>query len=932
MSLKYVSLHNHTNFSMYDGLGYPKDFYNFVIGNGGDAFAITDHGSMNSLGYAVSAAKDFKNKGVNFKPIYGVEAYIVPSIAEWHKLHSQEDVDNDIVIENESESKGKWYDPIKRRHHLVLFALNNKGLQNLFTLVTLSYRKENFYRFPRMDFDMLRQYSDGIGMSTACVAGLPSWLSLQNPDAPVENVMSLYDRELKPLLDIFGKDRAFLELQFNALSEQKISNLHMIEYAKRTGYDLIVASDAHYCRPDLWREREIYKSLGRQMKKMDVDMNDIPKSVSDLKCELYPHNAEQIYGAYETYFKEHFQDEKLIKSAINRTHDIAWQLIDFVQPDSSNKLPRFIPVSEKIKTPFDQLKHFCSEEMKRKNLQNNKTYVERLVYELKIIKDKNISEYFLSTKDILDLLRKYMLLGVARGSGGGSLVNYLLGITIIDPIEHGLIFERFISPSRAELPDIDNDVELKDESFDILKKHFGEDNVLAVSNYNTLQLKSLVKDIARLYDIPFEEVNECTKVMEIEAKDQIMEEIGHDQKLYEFTYEKAKKYSPTFQNFIEKYPQVGECIDNLFKAVKAIGRHAGGVLVVPDAHKHLPVIRVRGVAQSPFSEGITAQHLKLFGLIKFDVLGLTTLKIIRRCIENILKNQGNTSPTIEDVWQFYNTFLHPSLIDQKDQKVFKKVYHDGKFPSIFQFAESAVQNFCTRAKPTNVSDISAITALWRPGPLQGNADQKYLENSDCEIQYDHPVLEEVLGNTRGCLLFQEQFMYLANKLAGFSFDEADKLRKLLVKPAKELGEEMKQQRQEAGEKFIAGCIEKGLTPKRATDLWEKEIQGFISYGFNKSLLFSEKITIYSKEGKKIKDKQICDIEPGEYLKSRDETTKQDLFIKVIDRHDHGVLDLVEIELDNGKKVKCTLDHKFRTIDGRMLPLWMIMEENLDIVA
>jgi DNA polymerase-3 subunit alpha len=507
-------------------------------------------------------------------------------------------------------------------------------------------------------------------------------------------------------------------------------------------------------------------------------------------------------------------------------------MIEEVSPDDSVKLPRTFLLSNGIKSSFDKLKSLVLEGLKRKGL-TSKEYIDRAVYELKVIQKIGVEDYFLTKAEILNVLRKHMLTGSGRGSGAGSLVCYLLDITLLDPIKNGLLFERFLSASRAEIPDVDSDVELKDQALDILKDHFGVDNVLAISNYNRLQLKSLVKDISRLYGITFDEVNNVTKVMESEAKDKIMEEIGHDQKLYEFTFDKAKQHSPTFKKFLEKNPSVGSHIENLFKEVKSIGRHAGGILIVPD-DSCLPIIRVRGIDQSPITEGITAQHLQYFGLVKFDVLGLATLRIIRKCIEGILREQGIEEPTIDDVWKFYNENLHPDVINPTDKKVFKNVYNKGNFPSVFQFAEKNIQAFCKKAKPNSVDDISAISALWRPGPLKGQADRRYLASRPSDIKKEHPIIQEILAETKGVLLYQEQFMLLAHRLAGFTLEEANKLRKLLVKPATSLAEEMKRERIEIGEKFINGCIEKGLSPKRAKNLWEKEILGFISYGFNKS--------------------------------------------------------------------------------------------------
>jgi len=470
------------------------------------------------------------------------------------------------------------------------------------------------------------------------------------------------------------------------------------------------------------------------------------------------------------------------------------------------------------------------------------------------------------------------------------------------------------------MPDVDSDIELKDQSLDILKNHFGLNNVLAINNYNRLQLKSLIKDLSGLYGIPYQEVNEVTKVIENEARPSIMEEIGGDQKLYELTFEKAKEYSPTFNKFLELHPEVGTHVENLFKEIKAIGKHAGGVLVVPDAQSYVPVVRIRGTDQCPIPEGITAQQLKYFGLVKFDILGLSTLRIIRRCIEEVLKkDKGIASPTIDDMWKFYNENLHPDVINPADPLVFENVYHAGRFPSIFQFAERGVQSFCRKAKPNHVSDISAITSLWRPGPLKGEADKRYLAVQDWEIKKEHPVIQDVLGATKGLLLYQEQFMLLANKLAGFTLDEADRLRKLLVKPATTLSNEMKEERIVIGEKFMSGCVTNGLTRNRAEMLWNNEIMGFISYGFNKCLHPQSKIE--TKRG----TKNIVDVEAG------DEILSKDGWVRVKTKIYQGKNKLYKVRTVSGKELCCTLTHKLETPDG-MKTLKEIIDNDLMILV
>jgi len=848
MSLKHFNFHGHSGYSLYDGYGSIEDHISAMLKNAGEdsgGLAITDHGQMNSIGYMAAAQKKFKDKGV--KLIYGCEFYVIPSIDEWtvlkltedevkkeekKKKKDKEDDDGEgLVFENEKESKSKYFDPIKRRNHLVVFAYNQEGLTNLYRLVSRSHR-EGFYRKPRIDYRMLEELNGGLVASTACIAGIPSYHSLQS--ANMEEAHQRYDKELFPLMEMFGKDRFYLELQFNKIPEQQLVNQHLVEYSKKTGYNLIVTCDSHYPTPEDWKARELYRMLGYQMSKnQDIDKSILDKTIDELDCHLYLKNGDQLFQSYkDSPFAEICPDEQLIKDAIERTYDIAHQFCEDVRPDKVTKLPKPSKVTEG-KSSFEVLKDLTFAELKRKGLSGDQKYFDRLVHELKIIKKLNLSDYFLLMKEILDVLREYMLLGDGRGSGAGSLVNYMLNVTMVDPVKEELLFERFLSSTKASA-DIDSDVELREDALEILKNHFGKDNVIAISNYNKLQLKSIVKDISKLYGIEFFEVNAVTAVMEKEAKDKILAEINHDQKLYDFTFERALRHSPTFSAFVQKYPVVGAYAESLYQEVKSIGKHAGGIIIVPDAESCLPVIKIRGVDQSPITEGITAQHLEYFGLIKYDILGLATLKIIRRCIENILIKDGITKPTIKDVCKFYDENLRSEKINATDEKVFKNIYHSGKFPSVFQFEKPNVQNFCVKAKPESVKDLAVLTSLWRPGPLSGGADKKYLNYDPSELQKEHPIIQKILGDTRGLIVFQEQFMKLAHELADLSLEESDILRKILVKPSQELGEELRKKRDEYRIKFIDGCVNKGLHLDRAEKLWDEEIIGFVSYGFNKA--------------------------------------------------------------------------------------------------
>lgn len=832
--MKFVNLHAHTCCSIGDAISKPEEHFDFVIKNAGEdsmSMAVSDHGNASSFGYILQAKEKYKKKNIPFKPIFGIEGYIIPSLEDWRQLKAKKDEgdeETEAFIENERESKGRFYDPIKRRHHLVLIAYNQIGLKNIFKLTSRSYR-EGFYKFPRMDFDMLQDCNEGLIMSQACLAGLGSWITLRDYEKGEDAVMKSLDEEFLPLLEIFGKDRAYLELQFNKLPEQRIINEHFIKYAQHSGYKLVATADSHYPNPSLFKEREMYRLLSQQTKGWEVNKNDLPQSIDEIKAELYPKSGDQMWSSYKEMYGESIENDLLVKEAIERTYDIAHDLCEEVIPDASIKLPN------SYSSPFDELKNRCVQAMIDRGLDGKDEYVNRLIEELKVIKNKQFSQYFLVLQEALEVIRKIMLTGPARGSSAGSLICYLLGINQIDPIKHNLLFFRFYSEDRDEPPDVDCDVEDKDLALQKLKEHFGEHNVLAISNYNTLQLKSLVKDVSKFFDIPFQEVNAVTTIMENEAKDKILDDIDGDQKLYSFSFEKAKQHSPSFQKYLEKYPQIENYVSKLFGEYKSVGKHAGGVCIVNNSEECMPVIRVRGEDQVPYVQGITAQHLDKFGLVKYDFLGLNTIKIIRRCIELILRKQGIEKPNINDIWSYYNKNLHPDILKDDDLNVIKNVYHQGKFPGIFQFTEQGVQNFVKRADIQNVKDISVITALWRPGALKDKGDKKYLDVAhDNHIEYDHPILEEILGESKSVLVYQEQFLLLAIKLAGFTEKEADKLRKILVKPATSLSEQLKEERKVYGQKFIDGCIKNGLTKERATHLWEKEILGSISYSFNKS--------------------------------------------------------------------------------------------------
>lgn len=672
----FTSLHGHSGYSLGDGFSRPPEHITYVRENGGDSWALTDHGNASGFAEAWLHVRDLNKTGANFKFIGGSEMYLHPDIEQWKIEHSvakeasrvkkskksDDDEADEGLIENEDKSKSKKsFNPLNRRHHLVVLPRSQKGLENLFTLVSLSFRDDRFYKFPRIDYRLLKQYGEDLIVSSACCAGVLSFDVLsQFPelawdditydllDDPVvmERCLTSVGNSVDRLVDCVGLENVYLELQFNRLGPQHTINRALIEFARRSGMNLIATCDSHYPRPELWKAREIYKRLAWMNDNTDIAAT-MPKTIDDLKCELYPKNAVQMWESYRKYCEGiPFYDDELICSAIERTHDIAHQQIGCVDPDTSVKLPAScVPEG---KTGIKALYELCRAGLMKKGLDKDPVYIERLKTELDVIKKKKFERYFLLMKQIIDVAKKSQILGCGRGSAAGSLVLYLLEITQVDPIKHGLLFSRFLSMERQEYPDVDTDCSNRDKLMEDLAEHFGHDNVLYVTNWNTLKLKSLVKDVSKFFGVPFDEVNAVTAVVENQVKAATVK-AGDDKNLFELTFEAAMEHSPPFKAFMDLHPDVCDHVQALHKQFKSAGRHAGGTLILDNPEKVIPAIRVREHNQSPWVEGLTLKLLGELGILKFDLLGLDTLRVFERCIEYIIrsKNERLIKITIE---------------------------------------------------------------------------------------------------------------------------------------------------------------------------------------------------------------------------------------------------------------------------------------------
>lgn len=385
-----------------------------------------------------------------------------------------------------------------------------------------------------------------------------------------------------------------------------------------------------------------------------------------------------------------------------------------------------------------------------------------------------------------------------------------------------------------------SDVSDRDKALDIIRALFGEENVIAVSNFNTLKIPSLLKDLARLENIPFQDINQYTSRIEEETVNGAQTEFGSgfDKQMYVLNIEEAEKHSDSYKKVLELYPQLRQPMRNLFKQKKSISRHAGGCVITENGTDNIPVIKSGNVLQTPWAEGINFRHLEPMGFLKFDVLGLGTLRMIEGCIYKIVKRGGIENPTFKDVKEWYEANLSTFTNKMDDQKVYKNVYWDGRFPAIFQFVEQGVQQFIKKMKPTSITDLAVATSIYRPGPLGIDADKLYLNNrSDPQKAFrglPHALMESVIKDTGYLPVFQEQIQQLVNVLSGVPLDKTDDVRKALMKKDIENKAKTEKDRQVLKERFIVDCkVANNIPETTSAEIFDMLLK-FVSYSFNKA--------------------------------------------------------------------------------------------------
>lgn len=817
------NIHAHSMYSFQDGVATPEEVIIAAKEKGLRSIAITEHGHMHSQADWMIAAKKHDVKGM-----YGVEAYCIHDLNEWNGLREKlsaekkeagkltaSEEDGEFDLEKAAEKNKENRRLLNRKGHMVMVAQNREGLANLYNLVHLSHR-DGFYKKPRMDKAMVATNSAGIIASSACMGGVISnklW-QMQRGEATIEDAIT----EACEWNEIFGKGKFFLEVQSNEHEGQRFINQGIIDVHKATGIPLIATMDSHYTDPEDWKTQEILHMLLTNRGKSGVTMATKPDTYNFKVRSLFVKSAEELY---ESFIKNNPEVSiELLDQAFDNTL-LADSLVDRFEPDTTQRLPS-LPFSD----TFKELGERSLKGLLERGLNKDERYVERLLYELKMIQDKGISNYFLVVNQIVEETRKRQLIGPGRGSAGGSLVCYLLGITNIDPLEHNLMFERFINVDRIEVPDIDLDFQDVDGVKDVLREIFGSDNVACISTYGTNQIKGVMKDVCRVFDIDHKEANKANAKIEKELH--VMYQQGEAKSAVIIKLDDVYKYSPTFKAFIKEHPEIEEPIKRIYGKVHHVGRHASGVVIGDNLPRETAIFTSKGILQTSFTDGVVNKNLSAMGLVKFDILGLATLNIIDAACQ-LISQRKNIS--LEDAF----ALVDPKKMDLNDQKIMKTVFHDGSMTGIFQMTSHGMRKMVQRIKPDCFADVAACGALYRPGPLGSGMDKLYAGNKikaqNGELEYDHPILGEILKETYGCFVYQEHILELGRRLGKLSWKDTNRLRKLFLKRTKDAASGRDDEAEELKGKLIAGFIENGLSQEYGEKTW-KELEAWASYGFN----------------------------------------------------------------------------------------------------
>ncbi len=751
--MNFTHLHVHTEYSLLDGSNKIKEYVDRVKALGMDSAAITDHGVMYGV---IDFYRAARAAGIN--PILGCEVYVAPGSRFDREAGSGDD----------------------RYYHLVLLAENNQGYSNLMKIVSKGF-VEGFYYKPRVDLSLLEKYHEGIIALSACLAGEVARFLTRGMYEDAKKAALRYQ-------DIFGKGNFFLELQDHGIPEQQNVNQQLLKMHRETGIDLVATNDVHYTLAEDAQPHDVLLCLQTGKKLADEDR--------------------MRYEGGQYYVKSPEEMERLFPyapEALENTHKIAQRChveIEF----GVTKLPKF-DVPEGY-TSWEYLNELCFKGLEERYQPVTEELKERLNYELSTIRNMGYVDYFLIVWDFIKYARDHdIMVGPGRGSAAGSLVAYTLGITQLDPIRYDLLFERFLNPERVSMPDIDVDFcfERRQEVIDYVRRKYGDDCVVQIVTFGTLAARGVIRDVGRVMDLPYAQVDTIAKMIPQELN---------------ITIDKALQMNPELKKVYEDQKEIHDLIDTA-KRLEGLPRHtsmhaAGVVISQKDVSEYVPLSRA---SDGSIVTQFTMTTLEELGLLKMDFLGLRTLTVIQNAVHLIEQDAG--------------VKLDMQHIDYNDKKVLDSL-GTGRSDGVFQLESAGMKNFMKELKPQSLEDVIAGISLYRPGPMDFIPQYIRGKNRPDTIKYDCPQLESILKPTYGCIVYQEQVMQIVRNLAGYTLGRSDLVRRAMSKKKAAVMEKERQNfvygNEEEG---VPGCIANGISEQTANKIYDDMID-FAKYAFNKS--------------------------------------------------------------------------------------------------
>jgi len=796
---RFSHLHVHTQFSLLDGAASIQNLYKKAVNDNMPAVAITDHGNM--FGAFEFVAEAYKHKDEagkpKIKPIVGCEFYVV---ADRHR-------------------KAFTKDQKDERFHQVLLAKNKTGYQNLIKLTSLGYIEGVYSKYPRIDKELILKYHEGLIATTCCIGA-------HVPQAILHLDEEKAEKEFKWWLDIFGDDY-FIELQRHSIPEQEKINNFLIRLAKKHGVKTIATNDSHYIDRDDYNAHDILLCINTGEKQSTPGYDDFVNDDVHLKNRRFKFPNDQFYFKSTEEMKNLFSD---VPESIDNTNLVA-DKVEWLDLHKDILLPAF-PVPKEFQVHQDNnlnqweyLKHLTYEGAKERYSDLSTDIRERIDFELFTIKTMGFAGYFLIVSDFIRAGREMgVFVGPGRGSAAGSVVAYCIGITNIDPIKYNLLFERFLNPDRKSMPDIDTDFddEGRQKVIDYVVKKYGKNQVAQIVTYGTMAAKMSIKDVARVMDLPLAESNALAKLIP-ERPGITLKRVLHapvNFKDGEKSLEEKEGVSADDKEIIRKIREIynGDDLrskvlreaERLEGSVRNTGLHAAGIIIAPE-----DLMNIIPVCTAKDSELLVTQIegniIEEAGVLKMDFLGLRTLNILKTALELIKENHGIT--------------IHIDAIPLDDKKTFE-LYQRAETIGTFQFESPGMQKYLRELKPDKFDDLTAMNALYRPGPMAYIPNYIDRKHGREQIAYDLPEMEEYLKESYGITVYQEQVMLLAQKIGGFSKGDADVLRKAMGKKQKSILDKMKNQ-------FIQGATKKGFQAERLEKIWT-DWEAFAQYAFNKS--------------------------------------------------------------------------------------------------